>query len=172
MRNNNLIIYFILFSIFFCFSIHNVAGQTNNRDLRSETDQDKIDLSTPEKTIALFVKAFRIGDNSLLSKALASNASIPEFNPIQKITCPSSRLKEFDIRKFRVVLSKGQYAADSQPGDVELYVLLISDESTVQNKCKMSLWEKGVYLLRNIDNNWKIVAVAPFWPDELEHIVK
>lgn len=141
----------------------------NNPELRSNARLENIDLTTPEKTMALFVKAFTIGDDNLLTEVLAPNASLPEFNPMQKINCPSPRIKGFDVRKFRVVLSKGQYAADSQPGDIEMYVRLIIDENVAKNGCKMSLWEKGTYLLRSTNNKWKIVAVAPFWPDEIEH---
>ncbi len=151
-----------------------VCESADKRHLKSHLRSEEIDLSSPEKTITLFVKAFQHGDDDLLKKVLAPDASLPEFNSIQKIECPSPWIIGFDIRKFRVVLKRGQYAADSEPGDIEVYVLLKADEELmVKNpKCMMALWEKGVYLLRSIDNKWKIVAVAPFWPEEVEGLMK
>jgi len=160
--------------LFVCYlvssSVITVCESAEKRDLESNLSLGEIDLSTPEKTIALFVKAFQHGDNDLLKKVLAPDASLSEFNPIQKVECPSPWIKGFDIRKFRVVLRKGQYAADSEPGDIEVYVHLKADEKLIvkDSKCMLALWEKGVYLLRSTNNKWRIVAVAPFWPEEVE----
>jgi hypothetical protein len=161
----------ILFGCYLIFSSSITTSESaENQDLKSNLSSKGIDLSTPEKTIALFVKAFKIGDDNLLSEVLVPNASLPEFNPIQKIECPSPWITGFDIRKFRVVLRKEQYAADSEPGDIEVYVLLKTDEKLMarNSKCMVALWKKGAYLLRSIDNKWKIVAVAPFWPEEVQ----
>jgi len=131
---------------------------------------DTLDFSTPDKTLALFVKAFKIGDDNLLDEVLAPNASLPEFNPIQKIDCPSPEIEGFDVTKFRVVLNRGQYISESKPGDIEAYVILKVNEKLREknSKCIISLWEKGAYLLRSINNKWKIVDVVPFWPEEIE----
>ena len=138
------------------------------------TASDMLDFSTPEKTLAHFVKAFRIGDDDLLNEVLAPNASLPEFNPIQKIDCPSPEIEGFDVTKFRVVLKTGQYAAESEPGDVEAYVILKVKEKVRRknSNCIISLWEKGAYLLRRIRNKWKIVAVVPFLPEDTEKLSK
>jgi hypothetical protein len=161
----------ILFGCYLVFpSAITVCESADKGDLKSYLSSREIDLSTPEKTIAFFVKAFKIGDDNLLNEVLAPNASLPEFNPIQKLECSSPWIIGFDIRKFREVLIKGQYAAGSEPGDIEVYVLLKADEKLTEknSKCMVALWEKGVYLLRRTDNKWRIVAVVPFWPEEVQ----
>ncbi len=55
-------------------------------------NQSNIDLSTPEKALGVFIEAFKTGDNSLLDFVLAENASIPEFNALQVIKCPSPEI--------------------------------------------------------------------------------
>ena len=149
------VLFFVIFH--FCVSMNASAS-------------DEPDLSTPEKTLALFVKAFKIGDGSLLNEVLAPNVSLPEFNAIQRIDCPSPEIQGFDVKKLRVVLRKGQYATESEPGDIEAYVVLQVNETAGKRNpnCIILLWEKGVYLLRNIKDKWKIVAVVPFWPEEIQ----
>ncbi len=146
-------------------------GKGPKRDSKTNLMSKGVDLSTPEKAIGVFVKAFQMGDDNLLNEVLGPNASLPEFNPIQKIECPSPWITGFNITKLRVVVKKGQYAADSEPGDIEVHVLLKADQTLSRNsrKCMVALWEKGVYLLRSSGDKWRIVAVAPFWPEEAQN---
>jgi hypothetical protein len=131
-----------------------------------------IDLSTPEKAIDLFVKSFRVGDDSMLSAVLTPHAAIPEFNPLQKIECPSPQITGFDIKKSHVVTDKEQIVSDSIPGDIEAHVALKIDKNLINKKCAISLWEKGVYVLRNSTSGWHIVSVIPFWPEEVKNHTK
>ena len=126
------------------------------------------DLSTPEKSIDLFVKSFRVGDDSMLSAVLAPHAAIPEFNPLQKIECPSPQITGFDINKSQVVTDKEHIVSDSKPGDIEAHVIIKVDKNLLNKKCKISFWGKGVYVLRKSAKGWQIVAIIPFWPEEAE----
>ena len=65
----------IIILIFFTPSI--LTGEDNS--IKSKN----IDLSTPEKTLDVFIQAFKTGNDSLLNFVLAKNASIPEFNAIR-----------------------------------------------------------------------------------------
>ena len=128
------------------------------------------DLSSPEKAIAVFVQAFQTGNDGLLNTVATQNA-LPEFNPMQRVDCPTPSLIGFEIQRRRVTQDEGQYANASQRGDVELYVKLKWDETReLEPNCKAEnlLWSKGVYLLRNTDGDWRIMSCAPFWPDESE----
>jgi hypothetical protein len=135
-------------------------------------ENEDIDISTPEKSFKVFVDAFRVGNDRLLDEVLIQNASIPEFHPLQKIECSSPAIVGFDITKFRVVLQKGQYSEQSQPGDIEIHAIIKFDESLLKkSKCHISLWSKGVYLFRSIKGRWKIVAAIPFWPEGIQEML-
>jgi len=161
----NVLIIIIIFSI---PAILFGGGYSNN--------PKNLDLTTPEKTLGVFIQAFKTGDDNLLDFVLAKNASIPEFNALQVIKCPSPEMVRYEIKRFRVVTKKGQYARDSLPGDIEVYVLLIEDEALIgsDSSCNIrnAIPYKGVYLLRSFDGAWKIVSAAPFWPDEIKALME
>jgi hypothetical protein len=148
------------------------AAESNVSKSTTQSKKNNYDLSKPENTIDLFMKAFRIGDDSMLSEVLAPHADIPEFNPLQKIECPSPQIIGFDIKKSYVVVGKEQGVTDSQPGDLEAHVILKIDKSLVNKKCMLGLWEKGVYVLRYTANEWRIVSIIPFWPEDVERTAK
>ncbi len=147
-------------------TVNSVPAADTNISQSTYQEKYNFDLSTPEKAIDLFVKSFRVGNDSMLSAVLAPNATIPEFNPLQKIECPSPQITGFDIKKSHVVIDNDQIVSDSKPGDTEAHVILKIDKNLVKKKCRISLWEKGVYVLRKSDNGWHIVAIIPFWPKE------
>ncbi len=153
-------------------AVNFVPAAETNISHSTYREKNNFDLSTPEKAIDLFVKSFRLGSDSMLSTVLAPNATVPEFNPLQKIECPSPQITGFDIKKSHVVKGKDQIVSNSKLGDTEAHVILKIDKNLVKKKCRISLWKKGVYVLRKSDSGWHIVAIVPFWPEETESLAK
>jgi len=143
--------------------------------LNNYENEIRLDLSTPEKTIKNFYDAFKLGNDAILEQVLAKDASIPEFNPIQKILCPSPEIVGFEVKKSRVIQDKDQGTSQTIAGDVEIHILLKIDKllrQSKENKCNAtnSLNIKSVYYLRKIDNNWRIVSALPFWTDNVQKL--
>ncbi len=128
------------------------------------------DLSTPEKAINMFFEAFRTGNDSLLDRVLAPGASIPEFNPMQKIVSPYPHIGEVVINRIDMVNERRRYAAPdsyTKPSDLEVRVTIKYDPQF------MSVTEgREIFLLRKIDSKWKIIAEVLFWPEDIEEMRK
>jgi len=126
------------------------------------------DLSTPDKTIEMYFQAFISGDDSLFDKVLGPNAVIPEFNPIQKITEPHPDIIRPEIVSKKEVGQRRKYADPdffTEPSDVEVYVNVRYDEKYFKDKALPV--DHRVFILRNIGSDWKIIAEAPFWPENV-----
>ncbi len=170
MKDTTMMILIMMCSVFLATNAPRAADMTS---LQSTSQVNNIaGLSKPEHAIDLFVKAFRVGDDAMLSAVLFPHAAIPEFNPLQKIECPSPELTGFNITKSHVVTGNDKAVAYSQQGDIEAHVLLKFNKKNINKKCLVALWEKGVYVLRNTSNGWLIIAIIPFWPEDVEHLSK
>lgn len=114
------------------------------------------DLSTPEATINTFVEAFQIGSDSQLSKTLGPGAKLYEFNSVNKIECATPE----------IITSKVKSIIEIHEEEVELLLLIELSEETNTGECarKNLLPEKSIYVIRKLDEEWKIIQAAPFWP--------
>ncbi len=137
----------------------------NNESQKKEiSKQSDIDLSTPNKTISYFFEAFRTGNKKLLNKVLEidPNAAFPEIDPIE----PRPYIAGVEINEINIIKEGKTYPNGFviKPSDVEVYVTIKYDP--------MYLKYQGVpngrvaFLLRKIDNKWKIISAIPFWPEE------
>jgi len=141
------------------------AGDNNKKSQQKEILNPTIsDLSTPEKTIKLFFKAFRTGDNRLLDKVLAPYALISEFNPLQRIESPASYIKEPQIIWTKVLNERRKYSDPdfyTEPTDVEIYLSIESDPSQLKNKFLPKHYR--TYILRKFGEKWKIIYEYTPW---------
>jgi len=174
---------FFLFAIYVIFPL--VGCGITSQDKESKTKEistcSELDLSTPKRTIFYFFEAFRTGKDELLNEVLAPGALIPEFNPLQKILGPAPYILGADIHRIQLVSARKEYAKRKEfsdvpgffvePSDVEVYVTVKIDSDLLQKALEKSeyramLGGRMVFLLRKIDNKWKIISAIPFWPEE------
>jgi len=142
---------------------------SKNKEFRDkETSKfSEIDLTSPEKTIFYFFEAFKTGNDKLLDIVLTPDASIPEFNPLQKIFEPNPYIIGVDINKIRFVKETKVYpdGFTITPSDIEVYVTIKYDKSFFKDQTMPD--GHVAFLLRKIDNKWKIISMIPFWPEEM-----
>jgi len=125
-----------------------------------------VDLSTPEKTIALFFKALIDGNDKLFHEVLGPDAMIPEFNPLQKIDEANPRIAGAEIIRSHVIKESKVYpdGFTVKPSDIEVYVTMKYDPIFFKDGTMPD--GHVAFLLRKIDNKWKIISMIPFWPEE------
>ena len=118
------------------------------------------DLSSPDATINTFVEAFRNGNESQLSKTLAPDAKLYDFNPVNKIECPTPE----------ITASKVKSIIEIHEEEVELLLFIKLSKKPNKGKCnpKNVLPEKSIYVIRKFGREWKIIQAAPFWPYKTE----
>jgi hypothetical protein len=174
---------FVLLIIFLILALHacKFNSEVEESQAKETSTYSEIDLSTPKRTIFYFFEAFRIGKDDLLNEVLAPGALIPEFNPWQKILGPAPYILGADIYKIQPVSERKEYAKRKEfpdvpsffiePSDVEVYVNVRIDSDLLQKALEKSeyramLGGRMVFLLRKIDNKWKIISAIPFWPED------
>jgi len=152
----------ILIVMMLMCSCVSVKAQDQNQPLSPAADAD---LSTPEQCVHLFYESFRTGSAELLSRVLIEGGAYAAFSPQYHIDKPSPVISGAEIARKTVIKKWGGYGEPVDAGDVLIYVVTKKDPKLIVRKPGMAMPdEKFCFLLRKINDQWKLVKVYGGWP--------
>jgi len=152
----------VLIVIVLIYCGFSVIAQDQNHPLRQISN---VDLSTPEQCVHRFYEAFRTGSAELLSRVLIEGGSYAAFSPQYNIDKPSRVISGAEIAGKTVIKKWGGFGEPVDAGDVLVYVVTKKDPQLIARKPGVAMPdEKFCFLVRKINNQWKLVKVYANWP--------
>ena len=145
----------VLWCVFGTVGAH---GQSNGQEFNFDT-------STPEKTVYHFYEAFRTGNPDMLAGVLIEGGTYADFSPQYKIGTPNPVIAGAEIIRKAVVKRWDGSGEPVEVGDVLAYVVTKKDPKFVVRKPGVAMPdEKFCFVLRKVNDQWKLVKVYSGWP--------
>lgn len=124
-----------------------------------------VDLSTPDQCVRAFYEAFRTGNFDLLAQVLIEGGSSADFSTQYQIDTPNPVIAGVEITRKTAIKKWGGMGEPIQVDDVLVYVQTRKDPKLLVRKPGVALPdEKFCFLLRKINDQWKVVKVYSGWP--------